>query len=440
MMRFRSQSTSILNPPPLAIASAIFAAAAIALVCTFTIAPNTAAADAVTTGTSSSLQAGAGTEAATVEAAESTQNIYRLYNMCSGEHLYTTNASERDKLVPLGWFYEGIGWVAPAKSNTPVYRLYNPYSGDHHYTVDSKEYNYLASIGWRQEGVGWYSDDQKRVPLYRAFNPYEKIGTHHFMAGKGEYDYICKIGWRGEGVGWYAAGAGQVQAWSNFNYNHLQIMLSSIGGGSGINTINCNLSGAQRDRINRFLDESVGFVAINVKTGKCIARNANARTFSASTIKAPFVAGLCKYDVDGLRDHWGQIYDIITYSSNEDYNDMYYTYGGWPLEKFAAECGVWFDYPYDTLYVDETPRELCKLWLGMHFYIYSSQRNAPLFCGFFGNPGYYKEGWMEPWTWSGQMYHIGGTQNNTVYAIMTRWERPDGDMWALRDALVDATQ
>ena len=51
--------------------------------------------------------------------------MHRLYNPNSGEHFYTANTVERDKVRSAGWRYEGIGWNAPS-SGDPVYRLYNP--------------------------------------------------------------------------------------------------------------------------------------------------------------------------------------------------------------------------------------------------------------------------------------------------------------------------
>ena len=129
--------------------------------------------------------------------------LYRLYNKYSGEHLYTSGASERDFLVSIGWTGEGIAWSAPRSSNTPVYRLYNPYSGDHHYTTSSSEYNFLGSIGWKQEGTGWYSDDAKSVAVYRLYNRYETVGTHHFTTSSSEYNHLGSIGWNKEGIAWY---------------------------------------------------------------------------------------------------------------------------------------------------------------------------------------------------------------------------------------------
>ena len=138
----------------------------------------------------------------------STVNMYRLYNPNSGEHFYTSSATERNNLIDVGWNYEGIGWVAPATSNTPVYRLYNRYGGEHHYTTSVFERNSLIAAGWEDEGIGWYSDDSQRVPLYRQYNPFAYANNHNYTTSHDENNYLVSIGWRAENIGWYGVAAG----------------------------------------------------------------------------------------------------------------------------------------------------------------------------------------------------------------------------------------
>ena len=129
--------------------------------------------------------------------------MYRLYNPNTGEHFYTGSKREGNKLVDVGWNYEGIAWEGPVKSNTPVYRLYNPNVGEHHYTPSKRERDNLIKIGWNDEGIGWYSDDNKRKPLYRLYNPNATTGNHHYTTSTKERDKLVKIGWNDEGIGWY---------------------------------------------------------------------------------------------------------------------------------------------------------------------------------------------------------------------------------------------
>ena len=82
-----------------------------------------------------------------------------------------------------------------------MYRLYNPWSGEHLFTADKSEYDKLGGIGWVQEGVSFRSGGS--VKVYRGFNPYETIGTHHYTTDKSEMDTMVSNGWVAEGVGWY---------------------------------------------------------------------------------------------------------------------------------------------------------------------------------------------------------------------------------------------
>lgn len=141
--------------------------------------------------------------------AKNTEAMYRLYNQWSGEHLFTTNEDEYEKLAGLGWTQEGEVWQAP-DTGTDVYRLYNPYSGDHFYTSDRAEYERLGTIGWWQEGTSFHSGGG--VPIYRLFNQWLTAGTHLFTTDRAEYDRLGGLGWSGEDVAFYAMASGELPA------------------------------------------------------------------------------------------------------------------------------------------------------------------------------------------------------------------------------------
>jgi hypothetical protein len=142
-----------------------------------------------------------------VKVVKAQTSVYRLYNKNSGEHFYTTNIAEKDKLVSLGWKDEGVGWETPGVGN-PVYRLYNKNSGEHHYTTNAKERDKLVALTWKDEGISWYSDKAETVAVYRLYNPnargqYE-AGGHHHTTNLAERDKLVGLGWKDEGVGFYA--------------------------------------------------------------------------------------------------------------------------------------------------------------------------------------------------------------------------------------------
>lgn len=155
------------------------------------------------TGEDTAPQNSMESDAATLAAA--TQDVLRLYNRWSGEHLYTTNRTEYNSLGKVGWSGEGTAWAAPNSGSNPVWRLYNRWSGDHLLTSDRKEYDALGRAGWNREGVAFYSGGG--VSVWRLYNRWLKAGTHLLTTDKTEYDNLIRDGWSGEGIAFYAVSA-----------------------------------------------------------------------------------------------------------------------------------------------------------------------------------------------------------------------------------------
>ena len=135
--------------------------------------------------------------------------MYRLYNPYTHEHLFTTDAAEKDNLVSLGWNFEGItGKVYMHGEKGGVYRLYNPNTGEHHYTTKEDEVAACVKAGWRNEGVKFFSvldEDKQTVGMVSMYNPYEKKFYHHYTSDADEITKMVKDGWRKEEIKWYAA-------------------------------------------------------------------------------------------------------------------------------------------------------------------------------------------------------------------------------------------
>jgi muramidase-2 len=155
------------------------------------------------TGEDTASQNSMESDATTLAAA--TQDVLRLYNRWSGEHLYTTSRTEYNSLGKVGWSGEGTAWAAPGSGSNPVWRLYNRWSGDHLLTSDRKEYDALGRAGWNREGVAFYSGGG--VSVWRLYNRWLKAGTHLLTTDKTEYDNLIRDGWSGEGVAFYAVSA-----------------------------------------------------------------------------------------------------------------------------------------------------------------------------------------------------------------------------------------
>ncbi len=150
---------------------------------------------------------------------------------------------------------------------------------------------------------------------------------------------------------------------------------------------------------------AAGFVVFDLETGKGMGCNADFSAFSASTVKAPFVAYVLEYLVDSgqvsladelfedmvvagtgvMADDDQQIYDLrtvlantIVHSDNTGYALLCETYGASGFDAWCASVGVdpsvweggW--YPYYT------PRDLAKLWLDVGAYLARGEGSAPL--------------------------------------------------------------
>ena len=86
----------------------------------------------------------------------------------------------------------------------------SPVLTDHHYTTDASERDNLVRVGWKYEGIGWYSDDAKGVALHRLFNPNvdpqaprNNSGSHHYTTDASERERLVRVGWKYEGYAWY---------------------------------------------------------------------------------------------------------------------------------------------------------------------------------------------------------------------------------------------
>lgn len=129
--------------------------------------------------------------------------LYRLYNPWTGEHLFSVDYGEVEKLCPLGWTFEGIVASVDLASGKPVYRLYNPWTGDHHYTTDLAEVVRNEKIGWKNEGIAFYS--KGKVGVVSLYNPFAKSFYHHYTADPAEVERMVKDGWKEEGIKWYCS-------------------------------------------------------------------------------------------------------------------------------------------------------------------------------------------------------------------------------------------
>ncbi|KAJ7836816.1 hypothetical protein B0H13DRAFT_1651905 [Mycena leptocephala] len=82
--------------------------------------------------------------------------LFRLNNVVSQDHFYTTNITERDQFVAAGYTLEGTAaWVYTEGicGSHPLFRLFNPTQVDHLYTTSGPELQAALAQGYQSEGV-----------------------------------------------------------------------------------------------------------------------------------------------------------------------------------------------------------------------------------------------------------------------------------------------
>lgn len=141
-----------------------------------------------------------------------TNGVYRMRNIRTGEHLYTTDPNEYMVNVRYGWVQEGLAFVGlpySAAYSNAVVRLER--NGERFYTfLGSKEYYNLVTTGrFISNGVVFYAytdnyflGNSNIIPVYRMFYP--KTGAHLWTTDLNEYYINVGKGWRQEGVAYYA--------------------------------------------------------------------------------------------------------------------------------------------------------------------------------------------------------------------------------------------
>ncbi len=134
--------------------------------------------------------------------------VYRMYNMITSEHLFTTNQKEYNNLVRLGytdkdfWIGEGINWLAPAQTGenvAVVHRFYNEGLGgmgssSHYYSANEEEIATLKQNGWVDDGEDNQVLSGGNTAIWTCYN--EALGSaHHYTSNKSEWSGLKTHGW-----------------------------------------------------------------------------------------------------------------------------------------------------------------------------------------------------------------------------------------------------
>ena len=137
--------------------------------------------------------------------------VYRFFDASTGDHFYTTSATEKQQILQAlpSYHYEGVAWATPDKgpSTEDVYRFYDTATGDHFFTVSAAERDQILKTlpSYHYEGVAFEAYISPSVAgsgadtLERFYNtvthvhhyaasPQETYGINHGSAGPGWID------------------------------------------------------------------------------------------------------------------------------------------------------------------------------------------------------------------------------------------------------------
>lgn len=108
---------------------------------------------------------------------------------------------------------------------------------------------------------------------------------------------------------------------------------------------------------------------VDLTTGEGISFNPDARIYSASAIKGPYVASINKLNPSGAKAHASTIERVITVSDNEGYDSLRRSFGDSTFGTYAHDANVTAFDPVHW-YVYTGARDFAKLWIENYDYFY----------------------------------------------------------------------
>jgi hypothetical protein len=140
----------------------------------------------------------------------------------------------------------------------------------------------------------------------------------------------------------------------------------------------------------------VGFILIDINSGRGISYNPDGSFFSASTIKGPYVASVVANNPGSLNSYYDSMYDTIKFSSNLDYSNLRSRFGVGPMAQWCSEAGVstaiasqqWPNY---------SSRELAKLWARNYEYFFGNYTDSARLRDLYTGVNHSSLGQLRPW-------------------------------------------
>lgn len=121
---------------------------------------------------------------------------------------------------------------------------------------------------------------------------------------------------------------------------------------------------------------SVSFLLYDVNTGGGISYKPDEIYYSASAIKAPYVAWMAETYPEAAEDYYTEIENAIMWSSNEDYFALINNFGKTGFNNWAADAGSPDIELSDGSFGPVTCRDFTRLWLKIYDFFTSGNESA----------------------------------------------------------------
>jgi hypothetical protein len=200
------------------------------------------------------------------------------------------------------------------------------------------------------------------------------------------------------------------------------------------------LSSASYSRLSSAIREyegsgqALGFIMVDVKSGRGVSYMPDTLRYSASTLKGPFVASQLALNPSSYWAGSSRMADTITVSNNDTYASLWNQYGNWTFVQWCERSEVpaaraSFKYGYIS------PKELAKLWTSNYDYFFSGAEHSAWAASLYTSPlnsgihwalgstytSYTKPGWIgsPPATDDAGIVMAGSGTRPYIVSIMT---------------------
>lgn len=246
---------------------------------------------------------------------------------------------------------------------------------------------------------------------------------------------------------------------ANPGSSNLIKILTSAGSGATLSsfggyTMSSSVKSALQSGINtaRSGGHHVGFIMIDLSTGKGIQYNSGYTFYSASTIKAPYVVSLAAQNPSAIKKNMSSVRSILMYSDNNKYTSLRARYGSGCLHNWMKQAGV-KNIEETKSYAYYTPKDLGRLWILIEQYYRNGSLGNTL--GTYSQSANYspirdrlskyktrtKAGWIASsgrYKATNDAGIVYSTKGNYMICVMSDWPTNKSKLYKLIDAIEKA--